>query len=168
MNYQVAFLLSLTISVLSGCSKAQKPLGETSVSKQDRKVLIVYLSRTNNTKAVAEFIREQVGGDIVAIVGKTIGFPTWGMQLPPPMKSFLRQYDLKGKTVIPLNTHAGYGVGSSFTTVKELCPESTILEGIVTNGGIERDGVLMDIKDARPEEVKTEIPTWLKKIKVLR
>ncbi len=22
-----------------------------------------------------------------------VGFPTWGMQLPPPMKSFLRQYN---------------------------------------------------------------------------
>ena len=26
-----------------------------------------------------------------------VGFPTWGMQLPPPMKSFLREYDLKGR-----------------------------------------------------------------------
>ena len=29
-----------------------------------------------------------------------VGFPTWGMQLPPPMKSFLNQYKLPGKTVI--------------------------------------------------------------------
>ena len=35
-----------------------------------------------------------------------LGFPTWGMQLPPPVKSFLRQYSLKGKTVIPFNTRA--------------------------------------------------------------
>jgi len=48
---------------------------------------------------------------------------------PPPMKTFLRQYDLKGKTVIPFNTNAGYGVGSSFETVKELSPGSKVLEG---------------------------------------
>ncbi len=30
-----------------------------------------------------------------------VGFPTWDMQMPPPMKSFLHQYDLSNKTVIP-------------------------------------------------------------------
>jgi flavodoxin len=58
-----------------------------------------------------------------------LGFPTWDMQLPPPMKSLLRQYTFKGKTVIPFNTNAGYGEGNSFTTVKDLCPQSTVLEG---------------------------------------
>jgi multimeric flavodoxin WrbA len=38
-----------------------------------------------------------------------IGFPTRDMQMPPPMKSFLHEYDLSGKTVIPFNTNAGYG-----------------------------------------------------------
>lgn len=36
-----------------------------------------------------------------------VGIPTWGMQLPPPMKSFLHQYDLKRKTVISFNTNDG-------------------------------------------------------------
>jgi flavodoxin len=31
------------------------------------KVLIVYLSRTNNTKAIAEIIHENVGGDLVSL-----------------------------------------------------------------------------------------------------
>ncbi len=43
-----------------------------------------------------------------------VGFPTWGMRLPSPMKSFPRDHDLRGKTVIPFNTHAGYGVGNVF------------------------------------------------------
>ena len=43
-----------------------------------------------------------------------LGFPTWAMQLPPPVKSFLGRTDLTGKTVIPFNTNAGYGEGSSF------------------------------------------------------
>jgi hypothetical protein len=29
-----------------------------------------------------------------------IGFPTWNMQMPPPMKSFPHKYKLSGKTVI--------------------------------------------------------------------
>ena len=66
-----------------------------------------------------------------------IGFPTWGMKLPPPIKSFLHQYNLSGKTVIPFNTNGSYGVGSSIETVKELCPNSTILEAFSTKGGEE-------------------------------
>jgi hypothetical protein len=59
------------------------------------------------------------------------------MQLPPPVKSFLRQYSFKGKTVIPFNTNAGYGAGSSFQMVRELCPGTTVLGGFVTRGGVE-------------------------------
>jgi multimeric flavodoxin WrbA len=43
-----------------------------------------------------------------------VGFPAWDMKIPQPMKTFLHRYDLKGKTVIPFNTNAGYGVGSGF------------------------------------------------------
>ena len=34
---------------------------------RDRKILIVYLSRTNNTKAIAEIIHQEVGGTLVAL-----------------------------------------------------------------------------------------------------
>lgn len=95
-----------------------------------------------------------------------LGFPTWGMQLPPPLKSFLRQYRLQGKTVIPFNTNGGYGIGSTFQTVRELCPQSTVLERFSTRGGLERDGVYLAIKGARAEEVQREFESWLKKIKM--
>jgi hypothetical protein len=81
-----------------------------------------------------------------------------------PVKSFLRQYSLKGKTVIPFNTNAGYGEGSSFQTVRELCPQSTVLEGFVTRGGVERDGQYLVIQGARAEEAQKEVENWLRKI----
>jgi hypothetical protein len=90
------------------------------------------------------------------------------MRLPPPVKSFLSQHSLKGKTVIPFNTNAGYGEGSSFQTVRELCPQSTVLEGFVTRGGVERDGQLLVIKEARAEEAQQEVESWLRRIKMLR
>jgi flavodoxin len=96
-----------------------------------------------------------------------IGFPTWGMQLPPPMKSFLHQYDLSGKTVIPFNTNAVYGVGSSFETVKKLCPNSKILEGFSTKGGIERDGVFFVMKGEKEKQAQDEVRKWLQKIGML-
>jgi flavodoxin len=208
MKFTRGFALTIAIAVcLLGCSNAQQPGREAKVSRPERKVLIVYLSRTNNTKAVAEFIHDEVGGTIVplelekpypadyrATVEQVVrenetgflpplktklerveqydvvfvGFPTWDMKLPPPMKSFLRQYSFKGKTVIPFNTNAGYGEGSSFATVKELCPDSTIPEGFVTTGGVERDGVYLAIKDARAGEVRNEVRDWLRRIKVVR
>jgi flavodoxin len=199
-------MIATTICLLSGCSSAQQLPANNQPLSGEKKILIVYLSRTNNTKAVAEFIHQKVGGTIVPLELETpyptnynatvqqvarenetgylpplkttidrieqydhvfLGFPTWGMQLPPPMKSFLRQYSLKGKTVIPFNTNAGYGEGSSFQTVRELCPQTTVLEGLVTRGGIERDGQLLVIKDARAEEVWKEVEGWLRKIKML-
>lgn len=88
------------------------------------------------------------------------------MKLPPPMKSFLHQYNLSGKTVIPFNTNAGYGRGSSFDTVKELCPNSKILEGYVIKGGVERDGQLLVIKGQKTIEAHAEVKKWLQKIRV--
>ncbi|WP_259124011.1 flavodoxin family protein [Salinibacter ruber] len=165
-------------------------------------VLIVYLTRTGNTEAVAEIIRQEVGGEKVSIELETpypedydaivsqvdrenergyvpplktkvgdigeydavfLGFPTWDMQLPPPMKSFLHDHDLSGTTVIPFNTNGGYGVGSSFRTVEELCPESDILEGFSTRGGLERDGIYLAIKGERRDEVRAEVRDWLER-----
>jgi flavodoxin len=191
------------------CSSAQQQeinTTTTSIPPSDR-VLIVYLSRTNNTKAIAEIIHKNVGGTLVTlelekpypenyqatvqqVVNENetgflpplktkieniqqydvvfVGFPTWGMKLPPPMKSFLRQYDLSGKTIIPFNTNAGYGIGSSFETVAELCPNSNVLEGFTTRGGVERDGQLLVIKDTKATEAETNVKKWLQKIKMIK
>ena len=97
-----------------------------------------------------------------------IGFPTWDMQMPPPMKSLLQKYDLSGKTVIPFNTNAGYGVGSGFQTVKELCKNSTILKGFEIKGGIERDGQYLVIKDEKAIEAEAMVKEWLQKIKIIK
>jgi flavodoxin len=171
------------------------------------KTLIVYLTRTNNTKALAEIIHSDIGGTLVGLelqkpypenykeiveqvahenetgylpplktkidsIDKYevvfVGFPTWGMQLPPPMKSFLKQYNLSGKTVIPFNTNAGYGIGSSFETVKELCPNSTVLEGFSIKGGIERDGILFVMEGEKEKQAQEEVKVWLRKIKLLK
>jgi len=170
----------------------------------DYKILIVYLSRTKNTQALAEIIHENLGGDLHALELLTpypedyqtmvdqvaeenssgylpplktkieniknydvvfVGFPTWGMQLPPPVKSFLKEYDLTGKIVVPFNSNAGYGIGNSFETVKLLCPNSRILEGYSTQGGKEKDGVLFVMEGDKEKQVQIEIKNWLIKIK---
>jgi flavodoxin len=194
---------------ISSCSSSEKKasIERIDTTIQSNKVLIVYLSRTNNTKALAEIIQKNVGGTLVALelekpypenyqaivqqvaneneIGylpplKTkidsiqkydvvfLGFPTWGMKLPPPMKSFLKQYDLSGKTVIPFNTNAGYGTGSSFETIKQFCKNSRVFEGFTMQGGVERDGVYFVIKDEKAKEAEIKVKNWLQKIKVTK
>lgn len=193
-------LLSVTAGAQQGPTKNQR-------LPTEKKILIVYLSRTNNTKAIADIIHEKVGGKVVALELQTpypadyhatvqqvvhenetsylpplktvidrpdqydavfIGFPTWDMKLPPPMKSFLRQYSFRGKTIIPFNSNGGYGPGSTFQTVRELCSQSTVLQGFSTRGELERDGQLLGIKDARAEEVRKEVENWLRTIGMLK
>jgi flavodoxin len=204
INLLFAFSLLLTACSIPGLKDGTV---KTSATSDSNKVLIVYLSRTSNTKAIAEIIHKQVGGILVALqlekpypenyqatvqqvvdenaTGflpplKTkidsiekydfvfIGFPTWGMKLPPPIKSFLSQYNLSGKTVIPFNTNAGYGVGTSFQTVKELCPNSNVLEGFEMKGGVERDGVYLAIKDEKRKEAEIKVKDWLQKLRLFK
>jgi len=201
--HQYLFMLLISLCLASGCAKAQ----DAEKSAKGKKILIVYLTRTKNTLAVAQMIHTQVGGMLIGIELVTpypenygqhvaqvvkenndnylptiktkldsisnydfifVGFPTWGMKIPPPMKSFLKQYNFGGKTIIPFNTNAGYGVGSGFETVKQLCPNSTVLEGYSTAGGIERDGVLFVMQGDKEKKTADEVKSWLQKIKLIK
>lgn len=90
-----------------------------------------------------------------------IGFPTWGMQLPPPMKTFLTNYDLSGKTLIPFNTNAKYGVGSGFDTIRELAPNSLVLDGFSTIGGWEKRKIFFVMQGEKARKVRSELTVWL-------
>ncbi|WP_298299806.1 flavodoxin [Hydrotalea sp.] len=135
---------------------------------------------TNYQQTVQEVVQQNKTGYLPALKTRIdslyqyhvvfIGFPTWDMQLPPPVKSFLQQYhrNLKEKTIIPFNTNAGYGVGSSFEQIKTYCSQSKVLEGFNTTGGIERDGIYLDIKNEKAVAVKAAIRQWLIKISILK
>jgi hypothetical protein len=60
-HYFLKMIWAITVLMTLSCgSKAQSPAPE-------KKVLIVYLSRTNNTKSIAEIIHQQVGGKLIAL-----------------------------------------------------------------------------------------------------
>ena len=59
-----------------------------------------------------------------------LGFPVWATTIPQAIRSFMREYDLSGKTVIPFCTHDGYGSGNSYTQIKNECADSTVLDGL--------------------------------------
>lgn len=49
------------------CSQDNEAKTSTELAGGSQKILIVYLTRTNNTKAVAEIIHENVGGTLVGL-----------------------------------------------------------------------------------------------------
>ncbi|WP_031425467.1 flavodoxin [Flavimarina sp. Hel_I_48] len=204
MTKLLAFILMLSSCDASNTKEANA--GSVVIPDPD-KILIVYLSRTENTKTVAEMIQRKTGGKLVALEKENpypenyqkivsqvdqenedgflpplktkiknlenydtvfIGFPTWDMQLPPPMKSFLNENNLSGKTVIPFNTNAGYGLGQSLAQLRSLCLNSEILKEFSVEGGYEKQGVLLAIKGDREQKVSLQVEDWLRAIKILK
>jgi flavodoxin len=84
-----------------------------------------------------------------------IGYPIWCGTFPAPVKTFLSEYDLSGKTVAPFCTHGGGGLGRSVTDISKLCPKSTLLECVVILG--------KDVKTAQ-----NDVSEWLRKIKITK
>lgn len=70
------------------------------------------------------------------------------------MISFLKQYDLSDKTVIPFCTHDGYGAGNSYNSIRVESTAKNMLEALEIEA--------KDIKDS-----STVIENWLNSIGML-
>lgn len=79
-----------------------------------------------------------------------LGYPNWWGTMPMPVWTFLESYDFSGKTILPLCTHEGSGMGSSELDIKKLCPDATLEKGLAVRGG--------SVKNAGKD-----IEAWLKK-----
>ncbi|MBR2522558.1 MAG: NAD(P)H-dependent oxidoreductase [Coriobacteriales bacterium] len=58
-----------------------------------------------------------------------LGFPIWWYCEPPIINTFLEQYDLAGKTIIPFATSAGSSFGKTIDYLKPSAPGAIFLEG---------------------------------------
>ncbi len=83
--------------------------------------------------ALESKVREMADYDIVFL-----GFPIWGETTPPIVRSFLSAHDLTGKTIIPFNTHGGYGLGNSRSILESHAPKAKVMDGFVMEGEQER------------------------------
>ena len=63
-----------------------------------------------------------------------LGTPVWFGTFAPPIRTFLAESNLSGKTVIPFCTHGGGGASHTFTDLTAELPESTLLEGLALRG----------------------------------
>ena len=73
-----------------------------------------------------------------------LGYPNWWYDMPMAMYSFLEEYDLSGKTIIPFAASAGSGFSGTISSIQELEPEAVVMEnglhipmGDVANGQAE-------------------------------
>ena len=51
-----------------------------------------------------------------------LGYPSWIMDMPMPVYSFLEEYDFGAKTIIPFVTHGGSGFGGTRKAISQLQP----------------------------------------------
>ena len=79
-----------------------------------------------------------------------LGSPNWFGTLSLPVQSFLKTYDLSGKTVVPFISFGGGGLMNTITDLKTLIPNATILEAF----SVSRD----DVKNSQ-----ADITQWLEK-----
>ena len=58
-----------------------------------------------------------------------VGFPIWWYVAPTIINTFLEQYDLTGKKVIPFATSGGSGMGNTNKELADSCKGAILLEG---------------------------------------
>ena len=73
-----------------------------------------------------------------------IGFPIWWYVAPTIINTFLEQYDLRGKTILPFATSGGSGMGNTNGELRNSC------QGAVLKNG----------KRFRAEASEAEIKAW--------
>jgi flavodoxin len=139
--------------------------------------LVVYLSRSGNTRVIAGALARRFGADVFELRPRDpwpadydemvawasrlresdadvplaeslgtldryqtifLGFPVWGTDLPAVTRSFLRSYDLAGKTIVPFITYGSSGEGSSMRTVRALAPDARLNDPFVLRCDQER------------------------------
>jgi flavodoxin len=82
-----------------------------------------------------------------------LGYPNWWGTMPMPVFSFLEEYDLAGKTIVPFCTHEGSGLGHSVADIRKTCPKSAVRDGLAIRGG--------DVKLAHAEVIG-----WINALKI--
>lgn len=96
--------------------------------------------------AIADQVENMADHDVVYL-----GYPNWWADMPMILYTFLEEYDLSGKTIIPFNTHGGSGFSRTIDTIRELEPEAAVLDGLT----ISRNSI---------QDAEQEIVDWVQGI----
>ena len=101
--------------------------------------------RENARPELAEHIEDMDIYDVIFL-----GYPNWWGDMPMPLYSFLDEYDLSGKTIMPFVTSGGSGFSRTIRSIEDAEPDATVLEGL-------------SIRDRRVGDISTDraIEEWI-------
>lgn len=77
-----------------------------------------------------------------------LGYPNWWGDMPMAVYSFLDEYDLSGKTIIPFVTHGGSGFSGTQNAIAELEPGATVLDGL-------------SVRDSGVADAQADVESWI-------
>lgn len=63
-----------------------------------------------------------------------LAYPNYWGTIPMAVATFLERYDFTGKTILPLCTNEGSGMGGSEKTIRQCAPGATVRKGIPITG----------------------------------
>ncbi|MGC4116841.1 MAG: flavodoxin [Myxococcales bacterium] len=72
--------------------------------------------------------------DVAAFDVVVLGYPNWWGTMPMAVCTFLEAQRWSGKTILPLCTHEGSGLGRSEADLRKLCPGAKVLGGLAIRG----------------------------------
>lgn len=78
-----------------------------------------------------------------------LGYPNYRGTMPMAVFTFLEAFDFSEKTILPLCTNEGSGMGSSESDIRPLCSRARIKKGLSLNG-------------SSVDRADTKIEGWLK------
>ena len=63
-----------------------------------------------------------------------LAYPNYWGTIPMAVAMFLERYDFTGKTILPLCTNEGSGMGGSERTIRQCAPGANVKKGLPVNG----------------------------------
>ncbi len=86
-------------------------------------------------------LRAKARPELVSLPGSVDGYDTvilaypnyWGT-MPMAVFTFLESFDLSGKTILPLCTNEGSGMGGSVRDIERVCPGAVVKSGLSITG----------------------------------
>lgn len=88
-----------------------------------------------NDKAFRPAIANKVS-DIEQYDTVFVAFPIWWYVAPTIINTFLEQYDLTGKTIVPVATSGGSGMGNTNKELANSCKGATLKDGKRFSAGV--------------------------------
>ena len=83
-----------------------------------------------NARPELESVPESIDGYDTVI----LAYPNYWGTMPMAIFTFLERFDFSGKTILPLCTNEGSGMGGSERDIKRLCPGATVKAGLSITG----------------------------------